>query len=300
MSDLSHAVWLIPLLPVLGAAWIALGYVLKLNRGESGERHTARAAMVSAGLSLLIAILNAALAAASGSPGHIIVGQWLHSGILQIDISFLLDTLGLTMSLLIGFIALLMLRFSVNYLHREAGFQRFFMILLLFTGAMQLIVLAGNSVLAFVGWELAGISSYLLIAYAWDRPVATANATTAFITNRIGDAGFIAAITLSIVWLGSVEWTALDNTSGLETLHIDLIVGGFLIAALASAGLEFSDIQPAYLTPADGRAAFENGTYPYKDRMTRKQYETQKARLQAELLKVQIWAQETGQKFVMR
>ncbi len=47
------------------------------------------------------------------------------------------------------------------------------------------------------------------------------------------------------------------------------------------------------------RAAFENGTYPYKDRMTRKQYETQKAKLQAELLKVQIWAQETGQKFVM-
>ncbi|HBE93666.1 MAG TPA: hypothetical protein DDW55_14545, partial [Gammaproteobacteria bacterium] len=113
------------------------------------------------------------------------------------------------MSVLVGFIALLMLKFSVNYLHREAGFQRLFMILLIFTSAMQLIVLSGSSVLAFFGWELAGLSSYLLIAYAWDRPVATVNATAAFITNRIGDAGFIAGITLSVVWLGGTEWTLL-------------------------------------------------------------------------------------------
>ncbi|MCK5359078.1 MAG: hypothetical protein KAJ95_00545, partial [Gammaproteobacteria bacterium] len=244
MPDIGDTIWfllLIPLLPLLGALWLAVGYLLNLNRGEEGERHTARVATLAAGLSFLIAGFNALNAMLSGSPGHIVIAQWFNSGELNINVSFMLDTLGLTMSLLVSFIALLMLRFSVNYLHREAGFQRFFMILLLFTSAMQLIVLAGNSVLAFVGWELAGISSYLLIAYAWDRPVATSNATAAFITNRIGDTGFIAGIVLSVLWLGGSEWSMLNNTADLENLQIDLIVGCFLLAALAkSAQLPFS------------------------------------------------------------
>ena len=241
MPDIEQYIWLIPLLPLMGTTWICVTYILNLNRGEEGERHTAHVATLAATLSFLLAVFNGINAMLSGSPGHIIIGKWLSSGELNINVSFMLDTLGLTMSLLVSFIALLMLRFSVNYLHREAGFQRFFMILLLFTSAMQLIVLAGNSVLAFVGWELAGVSSYLLIAYAWDRPVATENATAAFITNRIGDTGFIAGIVLSVIWLGGSEWTMLNNTSGLENLQIDLIVGCFLLAALAkSAQLPFS------------------------------------------------------------
>jgi len=241
MPDSEYIIWLIPILPLLGSMWIAVGYMLKMNRGEEGERHTALVATSTASLSFLVAGYTALNAMLSGSPGHIVITQWFSSGELSINVSFMLDTLGITMSLLVSFIALLMLRFSVNYLHREAGFQRFFMILLLFTSAMQLIVLAGNSVLTFVGWELAGISSYLLIAYAWDRPVATSNATAAFITNRIGDTGFIAGIVLSVIWLGGSEWTMLNNTGDLENLQIDLIVGCFLLAALAkSAQLPFS------------------------------------------------------------
>jgi NADH:ubiquinone oxidoreductase subunit 5 (subunit L)/multisubunit Na+/H+ antiporter MnhA subunit len=120
--------------------WIAVGYMLKINRGEEGERHTALVATSAASLSFLVAGYTALNAMLSGSPGHIVITQWFSSGELSINVSFMLDTLGITMSLLVSFIALLMLRFSVNYLHREAGFQRFFMILLLFTSAMQLIV----------------------------------------------------------------------------------------------------------------------------------------------------------------
>ena len=241
MPDSSLYIWLVPLLPLLGAASIAVLVILMKNLGERGEKPTARAATIATGLSLIITAANSLHAMLSGNQGHIYVGNWLTSGELQFSISFMLDTLSQTMSVLVGFISLLVTRFSVNYLHREAGFQRFFIILLIFTGAMQLIVLAGSSILTFIGWELAGVSSYLLIAYAWDRPTATANATSAFITNRIGDVGFIAGITMSVVWLGSIEWPMLINTSGLENLQIDLIVGSFLIAALAkSAQLPFS------------------------------------------------------------
>ena len=241
MPDTEYIVWLIPLLPLIGSAWIAVTFILNLNRGEAGETHTARVATVVAVLSFLLAAMNVVNAMLYGSPGHIVFGEWMSSGELSITASFMLDTLALTVSLLVSFIPLLMLRFSVNYLHREPGFQRFFMILLLFTSAMQLIVLSGNSVLAFAGWEFAGVSSYLLIAYAWDRPAATTNATAAFITNRIGDTGFIAGIVLSVIWLGGSEWTMLNNTGDLENLQIDLIVGCFLLAALAkSAQLPFS------------------------------------------------------------
>jgi NADH:ubiquinone oxidoreductase subunit 5 (subunit L)/multisubunit Na+/H+ antiporter MnhA subunit len=113
---------------------------------------------------------------------------------------------------LIGWLAM---RFSANYLHREPGFHRFFIILSLFLAGIQLVFLAGNGLLAFVGWEMCGISSFLLIGYAWQRQVATGNALFAFITNRGGDAGFLLGLGFAATWLGTFEWPALAGASGL-------------------------------------------------------------------------------------
>ena len=76
----------------------------------------------------------------------------------------------------------------------------------LFAAAMTLLVIGGNAVLTFVGWEVAGLCSYLLIAFFQDRPVAAGNATRVFVTNRVGDAGFLLGIALSFHWLGSADW----------------------------------------------------------------------------------------------
>ncbi len=126
-----------------------------------------------------------------GMPGMVRLGDWFSSGTLAFPISFLLDGLGLGFGTLVAFIALVTLKFSASYMHREAGFHRFFIGMNLFVGGMLLIVLAGNAALTFVGWEFAGVSSWMLIGYAYDRTTATLNAQRAFITNRIGDAGFI-------------------------------------------------------------------------------------------------------------
>lgn len=239
---MARLAWLIPFLPLLAAAVIGLGYLAGVNRGEAGERQTGRIAVGAAALSLLLVLILDGLALLHGAPGQVRLGSWLHSGEYDIRLSFLLDPTGLAMATLVALLALLTLRFSVAYMHREAGFQRFFMILCLFTAAMLLIVTAGNALLMFAGWELAGLSSYLLIGYAFDRATATGNAVRAFVTNRIGDAGFIIAIALSLFWAGSVEWPAiLDCGTNLEKLHIGLITSGFLLAALAkSAQLPFS------------------------------------------------------------
>lgn len=238
MHNFLSTIWLIPLVPMLATAWIAIGYIFKFNRGESGELQTSRTAITAASIALLLILIQDVFALMYGAPGQLRLGTWLSSGDYQVYLSFTLDKYSLVMATLVALIALMTTKFSVNYLHREAGYQRFFMILSLFSGAMLLIILAGNAVLAFIGWELAGVSSFLLIGYAYERPNATANANQAFITNRIGDAGFIFAIALSFTWFGSIEWPdILKNDEGLSSLHVGVIAGSFLLAAMAKSAM---------------------------------------------------------------
>ena len=257
MHSLLANVWLIPALPVLAAIWIALGFIVGVNRGEEGEKDTARTSLTAITLSLMLMLLLDAVALMYGNPGQLVMATWLHSGDYQVMLSFNLDTLGLVMGTLVALICLLIMRFSVNYMHREAGFQRFFMILNLFATGMFLIVLAGNAVFTFIGWELAGVSSYLLIGYMHNRDNATANANQAFVTNRIGDAAFIIGIVASFIWLGSVEWPDI-LTGNLSPLHLSVIALSLLIAAMAkSAMVPFSPwIARALEGPTPSSAVF--------------------------------------------
>ncbi|MDH5445884.1 MAG: proton-conducting transporter membrane subunit [Gammaproteobacteria bacterium] len=232
-------IWLVPLLPTLASAWILLGMLFGFNRGERGERQTALVIQTASLLSLLLLLaLMFNAVPRQQLPGLIDITTWFSTGDYQIKLNFLLDGLALGLSLVVALVSLLSIRFSVNYMHREAGFQRFFAILGLFNGAMLLIVLAGNAMLTFIGWELAGVSSYLLIAYAYDRPNATENATRAFVTNRIGDTGFILAITFSFILLGNVDWPSInagnENKAGFSLV---IIMIGFLMAAMAKSAL---------------------------------------------------------------
>ena len=235
---------LIPLLPLIAALWISIGFIFAWNRGEKGEKETARISLFAISLSFLL-VLGLDIAALMGElPKEVRLGTWLSSGKIQIHISFLLDTLSLTMATLVGFITLIVTKFSISYLHREAGFQRFFMMLSVFNAAMLLIVLAGNAALTFIAWEFAGVSSFLLIAYSWHRDVATSNALRVFVANRIGDAGFILGIAFSFFWLGTVEWSEMPTViekENIPNILVGLIILGFMIAAFAkSAQFPFS------------------------------------------------------------
>jgi hypothetical protein len=133
-------------------------------------------------------------------------------------------------------------RFAVNYMHRETGFHRFFFLLSLFSAAMLWLVLSGNAVGTFIGWELAGLCSYLLIAYFYERPTSASNATRVLMTNRIGDAFFILGIILSASWLQSVVWQDINNAvTQLSHVKSTVLALCFAIAAGAkSAQLPFT------------------------------------------------------------
>jgi NADH:ubiquinone oxidoreductase subunit 5 (subunit L)/multisubunit Na+/H+ antiporter MnhA subunit len=253
---------LIPGLPVIAAVFLGAGLAAGRIGGEKSERLTARVAVGACAGSFWLAVLAAWARVTERIPDHVVLGNWLASGRYRIEASFSADGLSLGLSILFALLLWLTARFSVNYLHRERGFHRFFLILALFAGAMQLLVLAGNAPFAFMGWELAGVCSYLLIAYAYDRPTAAGNATRAFVANRIGDAGFILGIVLAFGWIGGVEWPAiLQQGARLPPWQAGLLAGCFLLAAAAkSAQVPFAPwLGRAMEGPTPSSAIFYGG-----------------------------------------
>lgn len=233
---------LIPLLPLLAAIVIGLGHLMGFLQGESKENVTADVAVGSIILTLLMAF-TLLLADLSGkNNGFFSVGQWLNSDSLIIRVNFITTGLHVKLAALFSLLLAIVSRFAINYLHREAGFYRFYVVFCLFSAAMMLLVLSGNAVGTFAGWEIAGLCSYFLIAYSYQRPAATYNATRVFLTNRVGDAGFIIGIGLSYAWLDTVNWSSIITSA--SQLTIGEVTGlslCFTFAALAkSAQLPFT------------------------------------------------------------
>ena len=230
--------WLIPALPLLGAVMLWTQQLIAPRPGDAAEGFTRRIALAVSGLSLLGAAATLLLRLLGQLPAsQIELGQWLVIGETPLLVSLTLDSLTLALASLFALLGTLTLRFSLPYMHREPGFHRYFAALLLFLGAMQLIALAGSAWLAFVGWELAGIASFLLIGFARERANASAAALYALVCNRIGDAGFLLGIGFALWWTGTLEWPTLAqrlNTE--ESVSASLITGGFLLAALVKSG----------------------------------------------------------------
>ncbi len=254
---INQLIWMVPMLPLLSALWIAISYIQGDNRGEKGENLTATIASSGLLISLLFMLVIDINALFNGVPGQVTIGEWFHSGNYQVLFNFYLDSFSLVLTTLVVLISFLGVRFSINYLHREQGFQRFFMILCIFSSAMLLIVSSGNMVLTFIGWEMAGMSSYLLIAYNYERNISVNNATRVVITNRIGDAGFIMGIVTSFWLMGDINWTTLE-THNLSSLDSAIISTSFLLAAIVkSAQFPFSPwISRALEGPTPSSALF--------------------------------------------
>jgi len=226
--------------PLAAALLIALGILSGRLQHESYERLAGRLSTSAALISLLsvVGLLIYSLLKPGQLPLTLPLLEWFSSGRLSIVITLSLDGLALGMGSLFALLLYLTQHFSVNYLHRERGYFRFFMVLDLFTTAMLLIVLSGNAITAFLGWELAGLSSFLLIAYAYDRPTATANATRVFIINRLGDAGFILALVLSFYWANGSDWHSINRELvALESTQRYVVLAGFVLAALVKSAL---------------------------------------------------------------
>jgi NADH-quinone oxidoreductase subunit L len=128
------------------------------------------------------------------------------------------------MLVMVTYVGLLIFIYSVGYMAHDENFTRFFCFLSLFAGGMLTVVIANSILLLFMGWELVGLTSYLLIGFWYQKPSAAAAAKKAFLTTRVGDVFFL----LGIVWLFAQTGTLLFYNNGAGSIE-----SGALTALLA-------------------------------------------------------------------
>ncbi|PYS32697.1 MAG: NADH-quinone oxidoreductase subunit L, partial [Acidobacteria bacterium] len=131
----------------------------------------------------------------------------LRGSLLNIEWSYQLDPLSAIFMLIVTGVGLCIFVFATGYMHGDTGYYRFFAYMGLFMFSMLVLVMGSNFVMMFVGWEGVGLCSYLLIGYYFNRQEAANASRKAFITNRIGDFGFILAIFGIIATFGSAQYT---------------------------------------------------------------------------------------------
>ena len=139
--------------------------------------------------------------------------------LLYVPLGFVLDNLAKTMLVLVTGIGALIHIYSLGYMRDDPGKSRYFASLSFFMFSMLGIVVSNNFVMMFIFWELVGVSSYLLIGHWFDRDTAAAAAKKAFLTNRIGDFGFMLGILMAWTATGSVVFSEMNHELGRITSY---------------------------------------------------------------------------------
>jgi NADH-quinone oxidoreductase subunit L len=191
----------IPLLPLLGA--ILAGLFGKVIGRAGAHTVTIIAVAVSCVLSIMVwkdlvwggaAIFNAP------------IYDWLVSDGIHFQVGFLIDRLSALMMVVVTFVSLCVHVYTIGYMADDAGYQRFFSYISLFTFSMLMLVMANNFMQLFFGWEAVGVVSYLLIGFWYTRPSAIFANFKAFLVNRIGDFGFVLGIAAIVYYTGSLDY----------------------------------------------------------------------------------------------
>ena len=200
---MSLHLWIIPLLPLAGAA---INGLLGKRFPKAVVNAIALGATASAfAYALYVAIQFMGLPA-DQIPHIERYATWMTAGAFTAEFGIYLDQLSLVMLLVVTGVGFLIHIYSVGYMEHEGGYYRYFAYLNIFMFFMLTLILANNYLLMFVGWEGVGLASYLLIGF-WFLKDSAANAgKKAFITNRVGDFGFLIALFLLIKHVGSLQY----------------------------------------------------------------------------------------------
>ncbi len=201
-----HLLPLVPLLPLAGFLWLALG------AGRLTRRSAARIGVSSVAIAalLVIAIGTRFLVEPPDAGAHVqTLGAWLRVAGFQADFAFRLDPLSLVLSFVVTFVGFWIHLYSAFYMAEDEAIARFFAYMNLFVAAMLILVLADDLLLLYLGWEGVGLCSYLLIGFWYRDPANGYAARKAFVMTRVGDTAFLIGLLLLFSQLGSTRITEL-------------------------------------------------------------------------------------------
>ena len=213
------AAWLIFLLPLISAVTIGIGAF----RSKPISAGISIAAVVGSFILTFVMVANGSEFPDGQGPSPKV--SWLRLDGLSVDIGLKIDGLSKLMLCVVTGVGSLIHIFSLGYMKEDRDFSRYFAFLSLFIFSMLGIVLADNFVMMFIFWELVGVSSYLLIGFWFDKPSAADAAKKAFMTNRVGDFGFLLGILMVWAAFGSVSFDVLEKEKATALCGL----AGFLI-----------------------------------------------------------------------
>ena len=223
--------WLIPALPLVGFVVLAL-FGRRMGEPAAGWFGT----IVVAGSFLVALVVFAGLLGMDERVATQTLFSWIPAGDFNVDIGFYLDPLSATMILFITGISALIHLYSIGYMHGDPNFSKFFIYLNLFVFSMLVLVLGDNLLLTFLGWEGVGACSYLLISFWFDKPANAAAGKKAFVTNRIGDWGFLVGIFMVFFAFGSLNYAdILPAADGLAQTTATFIAVMLFIGAIGKS-----------------------------------------------------------------
>jgi len=222
-------IWLIPALPLAGFAFLVF---FGKRLGEPAAGWLATAAVGGSFLATVGVFLSLRGEAEADRQYTQTLFEWLPVGGLQVDMGFLVDPLSISMALFVTGIATLIHLYSIGYMHGDPKFSKFFVYLNLFVFSMLMLVLGDNLLVTFLGWEGVGACSYLLISFWHDSEANASAGKKAFVTNRIGDFGFMVAMFFTFSALGTISYTGIvDASPSLSTTTATVIAVMLFIGA---------------------------------------------------------------------
>ncbi|MCB6182285.1 NADH-quinone oxidoreductase subunit L [Leeia sp. TBRC 13508] len=210
----------IPLAPLVGS--VIAGFLGKIV-GRAGA-HTATILGVLVSLVLSVYVLYDQMTVGTAFNGT--VYEWMSVNGVTLQVGFLIDKLSAMMMVVVTFVSLMVHIYTIGYMHEDAGYQRFFSYISLFTFSMLMLVMSNNFVQLFFGWEAVGLVSYLLIGFWYTKPTATFANLKAFLVNRVGDFGFVLGIGLVLAYFGTLDYAAVfAKKEAFTATQISLIDG---------------------------------------------------------------------------
>jgi NADH-quinone oxidoreductase subunit L len=195
----------VPLAPLAGA--LIAGILGTTFGGNVIGRRASHTATILGVLVAFVLSVSTLMDVIDGARFNATIYEWMQIGSLKMEIGFMIDGLTAMMMCVVTFVSLMVHLYTIGYMEEDAGYNRFFAYISLFTFSMLMLVMSNNLLQLFFGWEAVGLVSYLLIGFWYNKPTAIFANMKAFLVNRVSDFGFILGIGLIVAYTGSLNYT---------------------------------------------------------------------------------------------
>lgn len=195
----------VPMAPLFGAV-LAGVFGTKFGGNRIGRSAAHSITIFGVFLSFVLSVMTLKSVAFDDARFNETLYTWMVVGELKMEIGFLVDGLTAMMMCVVTFVSLMVHLYTVGYMEEDAGYNRFFAYISLFTFSMLMLVMSNNMLQLFFGWEAVGLVSYLLIGFWFNKPTAIFANMKAFLVNRVGDFGFILGIGLIVTFAGTLNY----------------------------------------------------------------------------------------------